>query len=113
MKDPHYSFGFSKGNILETTMPCYFIDYPGQNSINPIDGRYLSFTYEEYKSGIKKESDAKYVKGIIPAGSKIEFLRVYSWSSYMTDTHIEYEGKIKDGEFKGKTANIDALIKAD
>lgn len=98
-----------------TQMPVYFMDYPGDRSVKPTDGRYLSepFTYQQYLPGASKGFDAEHVAGVLPADTRIQFLGVSSSSSYMTDTHVTYRGKILDGRFAGKTVTMNALIDSD
>lgn len=113
--DIDYTFGLKRGEVVVTTMDCYVIHYANGLSIRPVDGRYLAepFTYEDYRAGKARGFDAERVIGVLTRGSRISFQRVFSWSAYMTDTHIEYEGTIADGKFKGRKANINALLLAD
>jgi hypothetical protein len=86
-----------QGEIIVLQQPCYFIDNPGEDELIPEGNQFLKY-YEQNS------------KGIVPKGTKVEFLGIYAESGFMVDTHIRSYGRILEGEFRRRKINLDYVM---
>jgi hypothetical protein len=89
-----------KGEIIVLQEPCYFIDNPGVDYIIPAHSRYLR-DYQQNSNGI------------LPKGTRVEFLGIYAESGFMVDTHIRSYGRIVEGEFRKRKINLDYVMEVE
>jgi hypothetical protein len=102
--DIRYSFGLHKGDILATKVPTYFVKHPGGYSVSPTDIRSIS------NLGTGNGTATEHVVEVLPSGTKIQFRGVLEVTYFMANSHYCFRGKILDGRFKGKTADIRDLL---
>lgn len=90
----------SKGDIIELTVPFEFIDNKGTDIIRPEGWDYpYCGLYEN-------------IVGQLESGDRIKFLGAYEFEVYMSPVRLSENGRIINGQFKGRKVSLHLLGKA-
>jgi len=88
-----YFSDLQKGDLIRITRDCYFIDCGGTPFLQPTNME-LS------------ELNIDHVKGIIPAGTKIEYIGAFYKECIAAPKVLSEYGRIKNGKFKDRKISI-------
>ena len=88
-----YFSDLQKGDLITVTRDCYFIDCGGTPFLEPTNLELSELNIDN-------------VKGIIPAGTEIEYTGAFYFECIAAPKVISEYGRIKNGKFKGRKISI-------
>lgn len=88
-----YFSNLQKGALITVTRDCYFVDCGGTPFLLPTNLELSSLNVD-------------HVKGIIPAGTKIEYIGAFYFTAPAAPRELSEYGRIKNGKFKGRKISI-------